>query len=71
MRDDEITIGMQVKIKEGQKSAPFNGAVGTVVAAHVADGTGRLPEGATYYEVDLYGGRYFYAPYDIESAGDA
>lgn len=58
LTDDQIVVGMQVIIQESQKSAPFNGAVGTVVEI------GEYDE-APIYTVDLYGGRYRFRAYDL------
>lgn len=60
LTDDQITLGMQVIIQEAQNSAPFNGAVGTVVEIGEADH-------APIYTVDLYGGRYSFRAYDLQA----
>ena len=61
MQDSEITVGTQVKIQEAQKSAPFNGAIGTVVSVEEFDD-------APIYTVDLYGGQYRFRAYELEAA---
>lgn len=61
MQESEITVGMQVKIQEAQESAPFNGAIGTVVSV------GEFDE-APIYTVDLYGGQYRFRAYELGNA---
>lgn len=60
MQDSEITVGQQVKVQEAQKDAPFNGAIGTVIAVGEFDG-------APMYTVDLYGGQYRFRAYELEA----
>lgn len=60
MQDSEIVVGMQVKIQEDQKAAPFNGAIGTVVEIGEFDD-------APIYTVDLYGGQYRFRAYELEN----
>lgn len=58
MRDNEIQVGMQVMIREDQKSAPLNGATGTIAAIEQYDN-------APIYIVALYGARYRFRSYEL------
>lgn len=64
MTDDQITIGTRVMIQEAQKSAPLNGAIGTVVEI------GAYDEAPTYL-IALYGATYGpFRAYDLQEAED-
>lgn len=58
MQEDQIRVGMRVRIEEVQKSAPFNGAIGTVVAITTYDN-------APLYIVKLYDAQYRFRAYDL------
>jgi hypothetical protein len=60
-----VEVGQTVRVQEEQRSAPFNGAVGTVVEV-VADVE------QPYAVVELYGATYRFSDLDlvvIENAG--
>lgn len=60
LTDDQITIGMQVKIQEPGRQ-PLNGAIGTVVAIGEYDH-------APVYTLALYGAEYGpFRAYDLVS----
>ncbi len=61
LTDDQITVGMQVEIRESQQSAPLNGAVATVVEVSEADH-------APIAIVEVYGRRYAFRAYDLREA---
>lgn len=53
-----VQVGDQVRVQQDQKSAPFNGAVGTVVEV-VADAE------RPYAVVELYGQQYRFSDLDL------
>lgn len=61
LHDDQITVGMTVRIQEPDAQAPFNGAAGTIVEV-------RSFEGTPLYVIDLYGGTYEFRAYDLYAA---
>lgn len=57
-----VQVGDQVRVQQEQKSAPFNGAVGTVVAVEAE-------VERPYAVVELYGREYRFSDLDLVVVG--